>query len=97
LEDFESKEAEFGSAGNFLLELRKEFGRGNKKSVKVAELQRIEQGERIIEKVFQKFQKAVRNSEYKERVLVEKFKRKLNRIIRKKLIETEISLTSIEQ
>jgi len=42
LEDLES--------GKFLLELKKEFGGGNEELVKVAELKRIEQGEKIMEK-----------------------------------------------
>ena len=37
------------SAGEFWLEVRKEFGGGDKKSAKVAELRRIEQGRRIME------------------------------------------------
>jgi len=44
----------------------------------------------------QEFQRVVRNSEYERRVLVDEFKRELNRIIRKKLIEIERPLTSIE-
>jgi len=42
LEDLELEEAEFGSVGEFLLELKKEFGEKDKESVKVAELRRIE-------------------------------------------------------
>jgi len=42
-------EAEFGSVGEFLLELRKEFGGGNGESVKVAELRRPEQKGRTME------------------------------------------------
>ena len=36
--------------GKFLLELKKEFGGGNEELVKVAELKRIEQGEKIMQK-----------------------------------------------
>ena len=49
-----------------------------------------------MEEFLQEFQRVVRNSKYERRVLVDKFKRELNRIIRKKLIETERPLTSIE-
>ena len=42
LEDLEMKETEFGSIGEFLLELRKEFREGDKELVKVAELRRVE-------------------------------------------------------
>ena len=43
LEDLESDKVEFESAGEFLLELKKEFGGGDEESIKVAELRRIEQ------------------------------------------------------
>ena len=49
-----------------------------------------------MEEFLQEFQRVVRNSEYERRVLVDEFKRELNRIIRKKLIEIERPLTSIE-
>jgi len=42
LGDLETEEAKFGSAGEFLLELKREFGRRDKESVKVGELKRIE-------------------------------------------------------
>ena len=41
LEYLKLEEVEFGSAGEFLLELRKEFGGGDKELVKVVELRRI--------------------------------------------------------
>jgi len=43
LEDLELREIEFRLVGEFLLELKKEFGGGDEKLVKVAELRRIEQ------------------------------------------------------
>ena len=42
LEDLEMKKTEFGSVGEFLLELRKEFREEDKELVKVAELRRVE-------------------------------------------------------
>jgi len=48
LEDLKLRKVEFGSAGEFLLELKKEFGEGNKELVKVVELRRMEQGENIM-------------------------------------------------
>ena len=64
LEDLESEEVEYELAGEFLLELKKKFGEGDKKLVKVAELRRIEQGKRTMEEFVQKFWRAVRNSGY---------------------------------
>jgi len=49
LEDLEAGLLEYKTAGEFLADIQKEFGGGDKKSVKVAELQRLEQGERTIE------------------------------------------------
>ena len=68
-----------------------------RRSVKITELRRIEQEERVIEEFVQEFQRAIRDSRYKGRALVEKFKRGINGTIRRKLIETETSPTNIEQ
>jgi len=42
LEDLELEKVEFGLVGEFLLELKKKFGKGDEKSVKVVKLKRIE-------------------------------------------------------
>ena len=97
LKDLESGEVEYELAGEFLLELKKEFGEGDEELVKVAELRRIEQEERTIEEFVQEFWRVARNSGYKERILVKEFKRGMNGTIRKKLMEAERSSTSIEQ
>ena len=55
LEDLEVEEVEFESVGEFLLELKKKFGGEDEESVKVAELKRIEQGEKTMEEFMQKF------------------------------------------
>jgi len=88
LEDLESEEVEFGSAGEFLLELKKEFGGGDEELVKIVELKKIEQGGKTMEEFVQEFRRAARGSGYEERVLVEEFKREINRVIRRKLMET---------
>ena len=97
LENLETEEIEFESVGEFLLELKKEFGGGDKELVKVAELKRIEQGGKTIEKFVQKFKRTAKESGYQDRVLVEKFKRGMNEGIRRKLIEVERPPSSIEQ
>jgi len=96
LKDLENREVEFGSVGEFLLELRKKFGERDEESVKVAELRRIEQGERNIKEFMQEFQRAVRDNRYEERVLVEEFKREMSGAIRRKLIEAKRPPTSID-
>jgi len=75
LKDLEIGEVKFELAGKFLLTLKKKFGGGDEELVKIAELRRIEQGGRIMEEFIQEFQRAARGSEYKERILVEEFKR----------------------
>ena len=97
LEDLETRKVEFESAGKFLLELKKEFGREDEESVKVAESRRLEQRGRIMKEFVQKFQRAAKDSRYEGRALVEEFKRRMNRTIRRKLMEVERPLTSIEQ
>ena len=79
-----------------MLELRKEFGEGDEEAIKVAELKRVEQGRRTIKEFVQKFRRAVRESRYKERTLVKKFKRGMSGVIRKKLIKVERPPSNIE-
>jgi len=55
LENLESGKAKFGLAEEFLLELKKEFGEEDKELIKVAELRRIEQGEKMMEEFMQEF------------------------------------------
>ena len=96
LEDYEIREVEFGSAREFLLELGKEFGEGNEKSVRVAELKRVEQEGRTIEEFVQEFRKIAKGSGYERRVLVKKFKKGMNGVIRRKLMEIKRPPISIE-
>ena len=97
MENLELREVEFELAEEFLLELKKKFGEGNKESVKVVELKRIEQGGRTMEEFIQEFRRVARGSGYERRVLVEEFKRGINEVIRRNLMETERTLMSIEQ
>ena len=97
LEDFELGNLEYKTAEEFLVDLKKEFGGGDKEVVKVVELRKLEQKGRTIEEFVQEFRRATRESSYEERLLVEEFKREISRVIRKKLMEAERPLTSIEQ
>ena len=65
--------------------------------VKVTELKKIEQGERTMEEFVQDFKRTARGSGYEGRPLVEEFKRGINGGIRRKLMEAENPLASIEQ
>ena len=94
LEDLEVEEVEFGSVGEFLLELKRKF---EEESVKIAELKRIEQEERTMKEFVQKFQRAAKESRYEGRALVKEFKRGISGAIRRNLMEVERPPTSIDQ
>ena len=96
LEDLEVGEVEYESVGEFLIEIRKEFRRGDKELVKVAELKRMEQGNQSMEEFVQDFKRIARGNRYEGRLLIEKFKRGMNGMIRRKLIEVENQPGSIE-
>jgi len=96
MEELGSGEVEYELAEEFLISLKKEFGEGEEESVKVAELRKLEQGGRTMEEFIQEFKRTVRGSGYKERPLIEEFKRGMNGGIRRKLIEVENLLISIE-
>ena len=57
--------------------------------IKVVKLKKIEQEIKIIEKFVQEFRKITRGSGYEEKLLVKEFKKGMNRVIRRKLMETE--------
>lgn len=95
LEELEAGALEYEIAGEFLADIKK-FSREDKETVKIAELKRLEQGERIIEEFVQEFRRVTRKSRYEERPLVEEFKRGMNRTIYQRLMELEQKLSSIE-
>ena len=97
LEDLKKEVLEYKLVEKFLAIIKKEFGEGDKESVKVVELKKMKQGGRIMEEFVQKFKRAVRGSGYEGRLLIEEFKREINRGIRRKLMETERPPTSIGQ
>ena len=96
MEELEAGEIEYESAEEFLAEIRKEFGRGDEELVKVAELKRIEQGGKNMEEFVQEFKRVARRSGYKGCSLIKKFKRCINRNIRRKLMEAENQPATIE-
>ena len=88
---------EYEIVGEFLTDIRKEFGEGDEESVKVAELKKLEQESKTAEEFVQEFRRVVRESEYERRLLVEEFKRGVNSTIYQRLIESEYQPSSIEQ
>ena len=79
---------EYKSIGEFLAEIKKEFG-GDEELLKIVELKRIEQGGRTMEKFVQDFKRVARGSKYEECPLIEEFKWGMNGAIRQKLMEAE--------
>jgi len=57
-----------------LADIRKKFGEGDEEGVKVAELKRLKQEGRMMKEFVQEFRRAVRESGYEERLVVEEFK-----------------------
>ena len=97
MEKLESEEVEYELVKEFLMSLKKEFSGEEEESTKAVELKKSEQGEKTMEEFVQKFKRAVRRSRYEGRPLVKEFKRGINGGIRRKLIEVENLLASIEQ
>ena len=89
LEDLKVEKVEYESTGEFLTQIKKEFGEGDEESMKVAELKRIEQESKMIEEFVQDFKRVTRGSSYEEYSLIEEFKWGINRAIRRKLMEAE--------
>jgi len=97
IEELEAGEIEYETMEEFLMSLKKEFGREEEESVKAAELRKLEQGGRTMKEFVQEFKRAARGSGYEGRLLVEEFKRGMNGAIRRKLMEAENQPGSIEQ
>jgi len=97
MENLESKSLSYAMVGKFLSDLKEEFNGGDDNIIKVTELKKVEQGSKIMEKFVQEFRRVVRESEYEERLLIEEFKRGMNKMIRRKSTETEQLSRSIKQ
>ena len=97
LENLEGELLEYENIREFLADIRKEFGGGDEKSVKVVELRRLEQERKTMEEFVQEFRRVARGSRYKGRPLVEEFKREINATIHQRLMESEWQLGSVEQ
>jgi len=81
LKDLESKNLEYETREEFLANFKKEFGEGDEEAMKVTELKKIEQGNITMEEFVQEFKRAARESSYKEQLLIEEFKRGINKNI----------------
>ena len=89
MENLESKSLSYAMVGKFLSDLKEEFNGGDDNIIKVTDLKKVEWRSKIMEKFVQEFRRVVRESEYEERLLIEEFKRGMNRMIKRKSMETE--------
>ena len=55
LEDLKERLLKYETVGKFLADIRKQFGERDEELVKVAELKKLEQGEKMIEEFVQEF------------------------------------------
>ena len=78
LEDLEERLLEYKTVEEFLADIKKKFGEEDKEGVKVAELKRLEQESKTMEDFVQEFKRAVRDSGYEERLLIEELKKGMN-------------------
>ena len=62
MEDLEEGLLEYEIVGKFLADIKKEFREGDKETIKVTELKRLEQEGKIIEEFVQEFKRVARES-----------------------------------
>ena len=89
------EESEIETVEILFKKIRDEFGKTSEKERKIKQLRTIEQEGRTCDEYVQEFKKVARRSSYKGRSLIEEFKRGLNRVIRRKLVEAEALPTTI--
>ena len=87
----------YNSERVFIRFSNEEFRGGDNKTMKMVKLKKVKQKSRTIKKFVQKFKRVARNSRYERRLLVKEFKKRINRVIKRKLIKVECSLRSIKQ
>ena len=81
LENLKTINLEYETTKEFLADLKKKFRKREKKTIKMTELKRLEQGSKIIEEFIQELRKVARKSKYEKRLLIKKLKREMNRTI----------------
>ena len=89
LDELAKGESEIEMVENLFTKIRNKFGKTMETKKKVEQLRTIEQRGRSCDKYVQEFKKIARESSYERRPLIEKFKRGLNRTIRRKLTKAE--------
>ena len=71
---FKGRNTRIYNSRGIIVDLKREFSGGDNETMKIAELKKVEQGNKIKEEFVQKFRRATKESEYKKKPLVEEFK-----------------------
>jgi len=87
------EESEVKTVEELFTKMRNEFGKTVEEEQKIEQLRMIKQGERTCNEYIQEFKKVAQKIDYKKWPLIEEFKRRLNGVIRRKLVEAENSLS----
>ena len=74
MEDLKRGLLEYETVEEFLMDIKIKFGKEDEESVKVVELQRLEQRNKIMEEFVQEFKRVARESGYEGHPLIEEFK-----------------------
>jgi len=97
MKNLESGSLSYATVGVFLSDLKEEFGEGDNEMIKMAELKKVEQGSKTMKEFVQEFGRVAKRSGYKRQPLIEEFKRGVNGVIRRKLIEIKRPPRSIDK
>jgi len=97
IENLKAEVLEFKIVGEFLEEIKKEFEERDEESKQVAELKELKQRQWTMEEFIQMFRRAAKGSGYKGQVLIEEYKRGIDEIIRRRLMETEYPPKRVNQ
>jgi len=97
LDELSQEISEVSTATKLFAKMRNEFEKTAEEEKKTEQLRTIEQESRTHDKYVQEFKKVARESDYERGPLIEKFKRRLNKAIRRKLAEAESPLDTITE
>ena len=97
LDEIEKGTSEVETMEELFEKIREEFGEFDEESRKADELRLLVQGPRTCNEYIQEFKRVARGSSYEGRALIDKFKRELNRTIKRKLAEVESPPSTITE
>jgi len=95
LDELAKGESEVELVEQLFAKIRNDFGKTLEEERKIEQLRTIKQEGRTCDKYVQEFKKITRRSGYEGRPLIEEFKRRLNKAIRRKLAKAEEPPTTI--